>query len=281
MSTLGLSGFNGNVTLSFSGAPAGITGSFSPSSISGTGFSTLTIDVDSSVATGTYPLTITGTGPSGLTDSTVINVVVAPANFELAGSPASQTTTSGLSTTYTISSIPIAGFPGTINLAVTGLPAGVSASFSPTSISGVGTSNLTVNVAAGTAPGSYPLIITGTSGSNVKNFAVTLNVSATPFFLTPLPPARDIAAGETTTYTVSSIPLGGFSGPVQLTVSGLPAGATATVSPSSISGSDFFTVNVTTTFLTTLVGRYTLTFTGTGNGQQTTATASSALTKVT
>ena len=38
VSTLGLSGFNGNVTLSLSGAPAGITGSFSPSSISGTGF---------------------------------------------------------------------------------------------------------------------------------------------------------------------------------------------------------------------------------------------------
>jgi hypothetical protein len=271
ISTLSLSGFTGNVALSFSGAPAGITGSFSPSSISGTGFSTLTIDVNSSVAAGTYPLTIsgTGTGPSGtLTDSTVINVVVAPADFELTGSPASQTTTPGLSATYAISSIPIAGFPGTINLAVTGLPAGVSASFSPTSISGVGTSNLTVNVAPGTTPGSYLLVISGTSGGITQTEGVTLVVTAAPFFLTPVPAAHDIVAGETTTYTVSSTPLGGFSGPVQLSVSGLPPGATATISPSSVSGNDFFIVRVNTTFETTRVGSYPLTFTGTGGGQQ-------------
>lgn len=53
------------VSLSLSGAPSGVTGSFSPSSITGAGSATLTINTTSSAAPGTYALTVTGTASSG------------------------------------------------------------------------------------------------------------------------------------------------------------------------------------------------------------------------
>jgi hypothetical protein len=53
-------GFNSPVTLSVSGLPSGTTGSFNP--ISATGSSTLTLNVGSSTAQGTYSFTVTGIG---------------------------------------------------------------------------------------------------------------------------------------------------------------------------------------------------------------------------
>ncbi|WMX49008.1 M4 family metallopeptidase [Streptomyces roseicoloratus] len=50
------------VQLSASGAPSGVTVSFSPSSVTSGGSSTMTVQVGTGAATGTYPITVTGTG---------------------------------------------------------------------------------------------------------------------------------------------------------------------------------------------------------------------------
>jgi malectin (di-glucose binding ER protein) len=60
------------------------------------------------------------------------------------------------------------------------LPSGASASFNPTSISGSGSSTLTVATASSTPPGSYTLTSTGTSGSLLHSASVVLTVSGTP-----------------------------------------------------------------------------------------------------
>lgn len=54
-------GFTGTVTFSVAGLPNGATGSFSPTSVAGTGTSTMTVSTTASVLAGTYPLTITAT----------------------------------------------------------------------------------------------------------------------------------------------------------------------------------------------------------------------------
>lgn len=56
--------FTGAVTLSLGGAPAGVTGSFSPAAPTGNS-STLTVNVGNSVGAGVYPLTIDGTSTAG------------------------------------------------------------------------------------------------------------------------------------------------------------------------------------------------------------------------
>lgn len=67
--------FTGAVTLSLTGAPSGVTGSFSPSAPTGAS-STLTLNVGSSVTTGTYNLTINGASTAG-PRSTALTLTVA------------------------------------------------------------------------------------------------------------------------------------------------------------------------------------------------------------
>ncbi|WP_035841258.1 glycosyl hydrolase family 18 protein [Kitasatospora azatica] len=59
------SGSAQTVTLSVSGAPAGVTASISPSTVTAGGTATLSVSTTSAVAPGSYPLTITGTAASG------------------------------------------------------------------------------------------------------------------------------------------------------------------------------------------------------------------------
>ncbi|MFJ9241427.1 carbohydrate binding domain-containing protein [Streptomyces sp. NPDC101776] len=65
VSTAVTSGSAESVGLAASGAPSGLSVSFSPNSVNSGGSSTLTATVGSSVAAGTYPITVTGTAASG------------------------------------------------------------------------------------------------------------------------------------------------------------------------------------------------------------------------
>jgi kumamolisin len=70
-------GFDSAVALSASGEPTGVTVSFSPASIAapGSGTSDMTLTVSRTAATGTYPITITGTG-GGITHTTILTFEV-------------------------------------------------------------------------------------------------------------------------------------------------------------------------------------------------------------
>ena len=68
-------GFNSNVALSASGAPAGMTVSFSASSIAPGNSCTMTVTVANKVPKGSYTITITGTG-DGVSQTTTFPVTV-------------------------------------------------------------------------------------------------------------------------------------------------------------------------------------------------------------
>jgi hypothetical protein len=71
------------------------------------------------------------------------------------------------------------GFSGAINLGVTGLPTGASAVFNVPTLVGFGPSYMKVSTSASTTPaGSYPLTITGTSGTFSHSVNATLTVTA-------------------------------------------------------------------------------------------------------
>jgi hypothetical protein len=59
-----LNGFSGNVGLGVSGLPTGATGAFNPTSVNGSGSSTLTVNTTSTTPGGTYTLVVTGTSGS-------------------------------------------------------------------------------------------------------------------------------------------------------------------------------------------------------------------------
>lgn len=105
--------------------------------------------------------------------------VGAPASpdFTVSVSPASRTVVRGSSASYTVTVTPTNGFAATINLSATGLPAGASATFTPSATT---TSSLIVTTTAATPINSQSFVITGTSGAFSRSTTATLSVVSTP-----------------------------------------------------------------------------------------------------
>jgi hypothetical protein len=102
-------------------------------------------------------------------------------DFAIAASPGSLSIVQGTSGTSTVTVTSANGFTSTVSLSCTGLPAGVTCGFGPASVTppanGSAASTLTVSVSGSTAAGSYPLQVTGTSGSLSHGAPVSLTVT--------------------------------------------------------------------------------------------------------
>jgi len=170
------SGFNGSVGLSASGLPTGVSASFNPASTTGT--STLTLTATGTATTGTATVTITGSS-GNLSSSTALSLTVnPPPNFTLSASPNSLTITQGASGASTITVNPLSGFNGSVSLSASGLPSGVTPSFSPASTTN--TSTLTITASSTATTGTVTVTVTGTSGTLTKATTVSLTIRVLP-----------------------------------------------------------------------------------------------------
>jgi len=193
-------GFNGTVDLTTSSSPSGITTSCVPSSINGTQTSTCTFTGSTA---GSYNVTVTGTSGS-LLHTTSIGVTVTspvPPDFSITANPASVSFPAGQSATSSISLQSSGGFAGTVSLAVASSPTGLTASCFPASIAGSQTSTCTFS---GTTPGSYTVMVTGTSGnlSHSASIAVAVTGSGPTARFTYSPPVP--VANATVLFDASS-----------------------------------------------------------------------------
>jgi subtilase family serine protease len=173
-------GFDSAVALSASGMPAGVTATFSPTSIAapGSGTSKLTLAVASTTTAGTYTITVTGTG-GGITHTATVSLTVTAATagtFTISVSPTSGYLDRGQSGYVVVTVTGSGGFDSAVALSATGIPTGVTGSFSPTSITGSGTSDFTLTVARNAHTGTYSITISGTSGSTSHSTVFTFQV---------------------------------------------------------------------------------------------------------
>ena len=269
-------GFSSAVALSASGQPTGVTVTFTPTSIAapGSGSSTLAIAVASTVAAGTYPITVTGTG-GGLTHTASVSLTVTAAGtpaFTISASPTSVSVAQGASGSSTITTAVSGGFSSAIALTASGLPTGVTAAFSPTSIAapGSGSSTLAFTVASTTATGTYAITVTGTGGGLTHTASVSLTVTAAAtgnFTIAVSPTSGYLDQGQSGYGVVTITVSGGFNAAVSLSATGIPSGVTGSFSPVTIaapgSGTSDFTLTVARNAPT---GTYPITITGTGGG---------------
>jgi kumamolisin len=275
-------GFDAAITWSASGLPTGVTATFNPvtSPAPGSGDSTRTLDVPSTITPGTYTITVSGSG-SGITHTATFSLIVAPpGSFTLSATPTSVSLAPGSNGTSTITTAVSGGFDSAIALSASGQPSGVTVSFSPTSIAapGSGSSTMTMAVAASTATGIYPITVTGTGGGITQTTTVTLTVTTTgggggDFTLGASPTSFNLTWGSSSSSTITTTAGSGFDSAISLSASGLPREVTVTFSPSSIAAPG----SGTSTMVITVrggapSGTNTFTVTGTGGGKTHTAT---------
>lgn len=160
-------GFAGTVQLRVSGLPGRASAGFTRASVpvrpGVTAGSTLMVTTSPSTALGTVHLTVTGTSGKLSTSSRFALTVVA-SSIAVAATPASVTMSSAAVAVYRVS-LYRTNYVRAVRFAVTGLPSGAHATFSPNPTSG-SRSSLQVTTAAGLKDGTYHLTVTA-SGSGV------------------------------------------------------------------------------------------------------------------
>jgi len=170
-------GFTGAVTLSASGLPSGVTAAFNPASATGTS-SVLTLAASSAATLGAATVTVTGTG-GGLTRTTTISLTVNQSqtpDFSLTPNPTSLTVNRGASGTVAIAITRSGGFTAAVALSASGLPSGVTASFSPASTTGT-SSVLTLAASSAATIGPATVTVTGTGGNLTRTTSISLTVN--------------------------------------------------------------------------------------------------------
>ena len=254
-----LNGFAGIVTLADT-VPSGLTcGSFSPSSVSGSGTATVSC---TAANTGSYTLTIIGTSGS-LSHSATTTFSFRDFTVS-ASSPAAVST--GSSGTSTITLNPLNGFSGTIAIS-DAIPSGlICGSVTPTSVTGSGTATLSCS---SNSQGVYSVTITATSGSLTHQATAAFSFGTPPNFAVSAtsPSAANVGSSAKSTITITLIH--GLTGTVTLTISapsGLNCGA---ISSTSFAANGTATVSCSSSSAST----YTLTVTGMSGSLTHTATA--------
>ena len=171
-------GFTGSVALSASGLPTGVTATFNPPSTTG-GSSTLNLAASTSATTGTTNVTISGSG-GGLSRSTTLSLTInAPPtpDFTISANPSNLTVNRGAAGSSTITIPRIGGFSSGVALSVSGLPAGVTATFNPPSTTG-STSTLTLAAASTATTGTATITINGSGGGLSRSTILSLTINA-------------------------------------------------------------------------------------------------------
>ena len=152
-------------------------------------------------------------------------------DFSVTASPSSLSVQTGTAGQVTVSTALVSGSAQSIALTASGLPAGVTAAFSPSSVSAGGTSTLTLTVSSSAAPTTSSVTVKGaaTSGSHSAVVAVTITATPPP----PPPPGGGLTNGTFETGSVSGWTVAGTAAAVSGGHSGSFAAQVGSTSPST------------------------------------------------
>ncbi|MER5851993.1 M28 family peptidase [Streptomyces sp. NPDC002012] len=102
-------------------------------------------------------------------------------DFTMSLDPASGSVKPGNSVTATVRTSVSSGSAQTVNLTASGLPSGVTASFSPSSVQSGASSTMTVSASSNTAPGAYTFTVKGDGNqSHTAQYTLTVGNGGNP-----------------------------------------------------------------------------------------------------
>ena len=147
------------VTLGVAGLPTGAAAYFSPNPTFGA--TALVLSLPPATTVGTYPLTITATAGTITRTYALSLVVTGAAGFGITATPSPLPIARGASGNVVVAIVATGGFTGAVTVTYSGVPAGVVTAVA----NGTNQVTLTLTVPSTNAAGTFPLTITGTSGS--------------------------------------------------------------------------------------------------------------------
>ena len=234
--------YSGSITLSVPMLATGMLPAYSTNPIvyPTTTSSTLTLQTTSATPNGTHYLVLSGYDGT-LTHTTLFGLVVQTPDFTITATPSSRTIKQGEAAEYTVTLTSVAGFSSSVDLSVSGLPSGATASFDPdplTPMTSGAQSILAVTTSLATPTGTNTLTVTGTGGGKTHTKNVTLIVQTGADFTVAVSPNSQILnRGSSQTFTVTITSIGGFNKPVYLSLSGHQTGVIYDFNPNPVTPS--------------------------------------------
>src|SRR5271166_3189412 len=212
-----LYGFTGSVSVNLSGLPAGVTSNPSTLTLSPGMAQNVTLTAPTSTAAGNAMITLTGTSGSLSHTANVTVIVVGETpvpDFVLTAVPTSLTLTAGATgQTVAVTANALGDFTGSVSVALSGLPAGVTANPSMLTLKPGTAQSTTLTAAASAAATTVTVTFTGTSGSlsHSTTLQLTVNaVSGTDVTTYHYDNARDGLNANETILTLSNVKSTGF-----------------------------------------------------------------------
>jgi hypothetical protein len=179
-------GFAGIVTVSFAGLPTGVTAQPAMLTLTPGTAQNVTVTAAATAAAGSAALTLTGASGALNHSVTVAVTISAPPDFTLTVSPTSLTVTAGVAgSQVSVTAAAVNSFGGTVTVAITGLPTGVTANPATLSLP-PGIAQSTTLTAALSAVAAMPTVtFTGTSGGLTHSAPLALTVQGAPMTNAP------------------------------------------------------------------------------------------------
>ncbi len=195
-------------------------------------------------------------------------------DFSLSLTPSAGSVTPGGTVTTTVGTQVTSGSAQSVALSASGLPTGATAVFTPATVPAGTASTLRIATTAATLAGTYTVTVLGDGATADRTATFTLTVDGggqDSFSLSLDPASGSVAAGGTASATVGTQTTSGNPQAVALSLSGLPAGATAAFAPATVQSGGTSALTVSTA-ASTPPGTYTLTVLGDGPTADRTAT---------
>lgn len=194
---------------------------------------TIRVTTPVGVPIGLYGVTVEN--PSGGVSNSMDLEVREPFNFSLS-SQGNVSVMRGASIPNGITITRVSGVTEAVNLSVSGLPSGASASFAPTNCAPTCTGTLTIQTTNIAPAGDHLITVTGVAGTltRIATFTLTINVPPPGFnFFLSNSGNVSVTRGSSIPNTITATLTSGTSQSISFSASGLPAGATALFAPVS------------------------------------------------
>jgi hypothetical protein len=234
-------GAAGSISLQCSGNPSGTTCAFNPAAVNlpanGSATDQLTLQVGSSVPSGSYTFNVVATVGS-LSNQIPVTLQVQAPDFSGTIGPGLGAVPIGESTSFSINLASLNGETGAVSFTCLNPPSGVTCAFSPASptlpANGSLIEQVSVQASSAAQTGNYTLTVSANIGNITHQYSATLEIESAPGFTGSITPgSTTLSVGQSANFTITLNSQSGATGNVSFQCLNVPTGTACTFNPTA------------------------------------------------